>query len=373
MMRQDARRQPSPGRLLAAAALCASFATTTALAAIGTPDPAGTAEAAAQAKAPQAVDPATARMPSLPPAVLDDALSIGGSEIEARKLASRMTVAVHVNGTGPYRFVVDSGADSSVVGQRIAAALSLPAGRRVILNTITDSQIVDRVLVDELTLGPTKVRDLELPVLRERDLGAAGMLGLDALVEQRLMLDFEKRIITVDDGRVAAPRQDGEIVVTARLRKGQLILTEVRANRRAVEAVVDTGSQVTIGNAALRNLLLRNDPKLFTEIEVTGVTGVTTKLQLAKIRELKLGSVVLHDVPVAFADVPPFHVFGLESKPSLLLGTDLMETFRRVSLDFRNRKVRFQLKRCGASVAIAQAAQRYRTRVAAAGAAACAR
>ena len=319
------------------------------------------------------VDPGKARMPTLPPAVLDDTLAIGGTEIDARKVASRMTVAVRVNGAGPYRFVVDSGADTSVVGERIAQALKLPAGTRTILHSITDTQMVERVLVDEIELGPTRVRDLELPVLRERDLGGDGMLGLDALVEQRLSLDFEKRLITVDDGLTPLPRYDGEIVVTARLRKGQLILTEVRAGNHQVDAVVDTGSQITIGNSALRDKLLRRDSKQFFEVEVTSVTGATSKLQVARVPTLRLGSVYLHDVPIAFADVPPFRVFGIAGKPSLLLGTDLMETFRKVSLDFRNRKVRFQLKKCSGSTAMHYAVQRYRTRVGADNAAACAR
>ena len=56
-----------------------------------------------------------------------------------------------------------------------------------------------------------------------------------------------------------------------------------------------------------------------------------------------------HNVPTfndAAADVPPFALFGLSDQPALLLGTDILETFRRVSLDFRARKVRFQLRRC---------------------------
>jgi hypothetical protein len=68
---------------------------------------------------------------------------------------------------------------------------------------------------------------------------------------------------------------------------------------------------------------------------------------MATIPELQLGPVVLADVPIAFADVPPFELFGLSKEPALLLGTDLLATFRRVSLDFRARKVRFQLRRCG--------------------------
>jgi hypothetical protein len=55
---------------------------------------------------------------------------------------------------------------------------------------------------------------------------------------------------------------------------------------------------------------------------------------------------------MAFADVPPFKIFGLEKEPALLLGTDILENFRRISLDFRSRKVRFQLRRCDAAVVI---------------------
>jgi hypothetical protein len=61
---------------------------------------------------------------------------------------------------------------------------------------------------------------------------------------------------------------------------------------------------------------------------------------------------VMRNVPIAFADVPPFEVFGLNKGPALLLGTDLMENFRKISLDFLARKVRFQLRRCADSIVI---------------------
>ncbi len=83
---------------------------------------------------------------------------------------------------------------------------------------------------------------------------------------------------------------------------------------------------------------------------MTDVTGKTIDVQVAKIGELQLGPVVLRDVPMAFADVPPFKLFGLADGPALLLGTDILENFRRVSLDFRARKVRFQLRRCSDGV-----------------------
>lgn len=288
-------------------------------------------------------------MPPLPPAVIDDTLAIGGQDIDARKVRTRMTVAVDVNGRGPYRFVVDSGADSSVVGLRVARALNLPAGTPVLLNNMTSSSRVDRVLVDSLQLGDTTIRDLQLPALEERDLGGDGMIGIDALVEQRLMMDFEARTIKVEDARLPPPRMDGDIIVIARSRRGQLILTQVTANRKSLDAVIDTGSEITIGNLALRDQLIRRDPSKFTTIGVTGVTGVKLDLQLARVAELRVGSIILRDVPVAFAEVPPFAVFGLSDRPALLLGTDILEAFRRISLDFRARKVRFQLKKCGST------------------------
>ena len=302
---------------------------------------------AAQEKSP---DDQASRMPDLPPAQFDEELAIGGEDIEARKLRSRMTVEVEVNGKGPYKFVVDSGADTSAIGQMLAGKLALPDGAPTMLHGVTESKMVDRAWIDELRLGPTVTTDLEVPVLDERDMGGDGMIGLDALVNQRLMIDFEERTIRVDDDLESdlenASVREGVIVVTGRLQRGQLILTEVSANRTSVDAVVDTGSEVTIGNLALRDKLLRKRRGGFQTIKVTGVTGKTIAIEFAVVRNLKLGPITLQNVPIAFADIPPFGVFGLEDEPSLLLGTDLMETFRRVSLDFRDRKVRFQLRKC---------------------------
>lgn len=339
---------------------------------LATPCPAIAADNSAEIAKPPPIDPA-ARMPDLPPAVIDEALAIGGEDIEAYKLRTRMTVAVHVNGTGPYKFVVDSGADTSVVGQRLASALRLPSGTRVMLNGITASSYVDRVLVDELQVGPTSVQGLQLPVLKDLHIGAEGMIGLDALVEQRLMLDFERRTISVDDAARPEAYRDGEIVVTARLKRGQLILTEVKAGATSVDAVVDTGSEVTIGNTALRDQLFKRFSDKFETVKVAGVTGVVTDLQLVRIPQLKLGSITLRNVPIAFADVPPFQVFGISDKPSLLLGTDLMEVFRRVSLDFKARKVRFQLRKCNQNFVQLSTMPSEPTRLSTDSAAACAR
>lgn len=295
---------------------------------------------------PRPAPPTPPNVPPLPPAFFDPRLAVGGKDLKARKIETRLSVRVRVNGQGPYNFIVDSGADTSVVGLRIARDLQLPLGTPAILNGMTARNIVDRVKVDELTLGTTTVRDLQLPALREADLGGEGMIGIDALARQRLMMDFERRLIKVEDASIPVKAVPGEIVVIGRLYRGQLILTHVRAAGLLLDAVIDTGTQITIGNLALRDKLIRKKRGTFRTVPVTGVTGVTIKMELAEIPELRLGPVVMHDVPMAFADVPPFKLFGLSDQPALLLGSDLLESFRRVSLDFRARKVRFQLRSC---------------------------
>ncbi|HKP34425.1 MAG TPA: aspartyl protease family protein [Sphingomicrobium sp.] len=309
----------------------------------------GIAAASAQApriSKPRPAPPGPSTMPGLPPAVIDNSLAIGGDDINARKVETRMTVEVRVNGRGPYHFVVDSGADTSAVGLGIARDLQLPLGTPVILNNMTDRNIVDRVKLASLAFGPSTIRNLEVPALREEHLGGDGMIGIDALVRQRLMIDYENRSIKVEDARKPLPRLTDAIVITARLQRGQLILTEVKMGGLSLEAVIDTGSEITIGNLALRDKLVRRLNKDWT-VSATGVTGKTVDLQLGNIRLLKIGSISLGNVPIAFADVPPFRVFGLQDRPALLLGTDILEAFRRVQLDFAARKVRFQLRRCG--------------------------
>lgn len=322
---------------------------------------------------PRPAPPGPGSMAPLPPAVIDEDLDIGGDDIDARKVETRLSVEVRVNGRGPYLFVVDSGADTSVVGLRIARDLQLPLGTPVTLNNMTDRNVVDRVHVEELSLGPSVIRGLQLPALREADLGGAGMIGIDALARQRLMMDFEKRLIRVEDASRPARSLPGDIVVTARLQRGQLILTEVRAGRLTLDAVIDTGSQITIGNKALRDRLVRRRIGKFRTVTATGVTGTSVDLELATVGELRLGSITLRNVPMAFADVPPFEVFGLADRPALLLGTDLLETFRRISLDFRARKVRFQLRRCKQGVLVSTSPSASFTRLTSSNSQACAR
>lgn len=279
-------------------------------------------------------------------AEIDDRLEVSGDAIEGQQIDTRMVVGVTVDGSGPYRFVVDSGADRSVIGERLARTLGLPAGCSVTLHDVAGASRRETVRIARLGLGSGTVENIVAPILSETSLGARGIIGIDALRGQRLMLDFEADTVTVEDTRRPAKVQADEIVVTARSRGGQLILTEARANGVDIRAVVDTGSQLTIGNLALRDVLVRRRrrPPEPSSATLVSVTGETLLVPLMIVPEIRVGRVIMRDVLIGFADLPPFRLFGLREAPAMLLGTDLMGNFRRVSLDFRAKKVRFQLR-----------------------------
>jgi len=283
--------------------------------------------------------------PMIPTATIDSTLEVNGQTLKAQELMSRMLVRVKVNDRGPYLFIVDSGADRSVVGEGLAGRLDLPSGKPAILQTMAGAHRVDTVMIDRLGLGDTDVNGINAPALPEASLGADGLIGIDALSGQRLMLDFVKNTITIQDGRTAAVASADEIVVTARRRKGQLILTQGTIDGGNVYAVIDTGTQVTVGNFALRDKIFRGRRLPPSQpIRMISVTGQVVTADLYVVPEFRLGGLILRNVQIAFADVPPFALFGLAKDPALMLGSDLLQNFSKISLDFRRRRVRFRLR-----------------------------
>ena len=181
-------------------------------------------------------------------AVIDDCLTVQGQQMAARLVDSRMSVSVQVNGYGPFRFLVDSGADRSVIGVALAKRLNLPAGENVRLNDVAGVTDIGTFLVDDLRVGDSSTLAISAPALPEQFLGAQGIVGVDALTDRRIMMDFQDNSITLEDARLPEKAQPGEIVVVGHRRHGQLILTEVRVDGILIYAVIDTGSDTTIGN-----------------------------------------------------------------------------------------------------------------------------
>jgi len=260
----------------------------------------------------------------------------------AADAGQRMTVSVNVAGRGPYRFIVDTGAERTVISSELARSLGLSSGGDVTLASVSQVSRVPSVMIPELEVGRRTLSGIQAPALAERNIGAQGMLGIDSLHSQRVMFDFARRELTlsashIDDDR----RTPGEIVVRGRTRLGRMLLTNATVNGQRVTVIVDTGSQVTVGNDALRSRLERSGRLGETRmLSLFGVTGDVVTAEYVRVGRLHIGDIRMDDLPIAFSEVALFRLLGLDRRPAILLGMDALRLFDRVSIDFANRRVR---------------------------------
>lgn len=262
-----------------------------------------------------------------------------------RDIGDRMTVAVSVGGRGPYRFLVDTGSERTVISRQLADQLQLDSGNVAVLHSVVGANDVNTVFIPRLQVNNNIISVVDAPALEASDIGADGMLGIDSLRSQRVLFDFKAKTMSITPSNKPLERLDGEaIVVRARSRHGRLIFSQARIDGRKVTVIVDTGSQVTIGNIALQRSLMKrrmwNMPSLVT---IESVTGEKLNAQVSNLQKLELGGLRIDDLAVAFADAHIFKQLDLGHEPALLLGMNAMRAFDRISIDFESRKVRFVL------------------------------
>lgn len=256
----------------------------------------------------------------------------------------RMTVPVIVDGKGPYNFVVDTGADRTVVSRELANDLKLTPSGTATMHAMAGVSPVDMVRVPTLEVGGGRNDGFNAPALSREHLGANGLVGVDSLKGRRVIMDFKKGTMSVTGSKYREVIEPDTIVVTAQSRYGQLILVDCDIGGVPITVIIDSGAQSSVGNLALRQMLeKRKKVRDFLPTVMTDVTGRTIAADVARVESIRLAGFTLTGVGVVFADVHPFKRFGLLKRPAMLLGMDTLRAFERVSVDFAAKKVRFLL------------------------------
>ena len=281
-----------------------------------------------------------------------------GTRVEtAFDQARRMTVPVRLGKRGPFQFVVDTGANRTVIGAETAEHCSLVSDGVTPVHGIVGTQPAPMVRVPQIRVGQVQSVNLSLPVLPKAAMGADGLLGIDVLRNRRIRLDFRGNSFEIGpSGKGAALQQLGSsggtripdashgITVPAQYRSGQLVIFDADVAGVPVRAFLDSGAQITCGNEALREVLLRERPELADRMVATqliSATGQTSPAQLAPLPRLRLGGMALNNIRAAFAPLHIFSLWGLNDRPAMLVGVDILRHFDEVSLDFGRREVVF--------------------------------
>jgi len=251
----------------------------------------------------------------------------------------RIVAPVMVNGQGPFRFIVDTGASRSTVSPRLAQTLGLTPAAELPLkvNGITGTADVPSVAIHLIQAGDLVIEDTRLPVVWAPLMaGADGILGVAGLKGERIFVDFKHNRVVISRTRNGGTPQ-GFDRVPARLLPGGLLAVSARVGGVRVEAVIDTGSERTIANHALRDALAWRRRK--GEVaRVTDVYGATTEVasgQVDKAPTIDFGGVKISNVTVVYGDFHIFRVWGMESRPALIIGMDVLGTVNALAIDFQ--------------------------------------
>jgi len=257
----------------------------------------------------------------------------------------RMTVPVLLSGQGPYRFLVDTGADRTAISREVARSLQFVSSEPALLHSISGASTITTARVPLLQLTRNEIRGINAPLLEAVNIGADGILGVDSLRSLRVMFDFQNDTMSIVPSAVPDFRAEpGTIVVQGQRRNGRLVVTEATANDHPLTVVVDTGSQISIGNMALRQALLGSHVLQSSgQIELISVTGDKIMGEYMFLRDLEIAGVGLKGLAIVFADAHTFKQLKLDKKPALLLGMNAMRAFKKVSIDFTSRKLRVVL------------------------------
>jgi predicted aspartyl protease len=256
----------------------------------------------------------------------------------------RVMTHVKINGKGPFRFVIDTGASRSTLAPHLAKALNLQqaVGRNVMLNGVTGAAEVPTVAVDSIEIGALKFVDQNLPVIFTSIMGNAdGILGVAGFHDQRIDVDFKRDRVTVLESSGRRPHFS---MVTARAHRNStgLMIVDVRVGRRIkAKAVIDTGAERTLGNLALQEAMNKGRRKKREPVSavVHGATPDIADGDVQEIKEASIGDMKLSNLEVIFADFHVFKLWQLDKEPAMLIGMDMLGVLERLVIDYRRNEV----------------------------------
>jgi predicted aspartyl protease len=257
-----------------------------------------------------------------------------------------MLAPVTINGQGPFQFLMDTGANVSCVSRELADRLSLAALPPARVNTVVGARDRPAVLIDHLQVGERSRKAVHAPAM-PFNRGVDGVLGVDWLKGQRLELGFKGKTLAITRSREDQTAQ-GSVVVPALRRLGQLTIVDADLSGHRISAMIDSGSQMTICNTRLRELVYEFDRRRgadtpYQRVKMESLIGEVFWGEMMYLPFMRLGGLHLGNVPVVFAEMHVFDLWGLSNKPAIVLGMDMLTQFDRVALDFGRSQVRFDV------------------------------
>lgn len=273
-----------------------------------------------------------------------DAGTPGAASVTTEDSVGRAVAPIHINGQGPFHFIIDTGANRSVLSQALAARLGLTPSGEGVVHSIVDAEPATLVNVESLSFGALHLSRGDTPVLDGPMLGGEhGLLGVDGLAGRLLHVDFRKHCVEIYESAAQMSLQ-GWLSVPARMRFGTMLTIRGEIQGVGVNVLIDTGSSISLGNQRFRDALRgvaartieRHNGRAFT-------FGRPIVLdQSVWTPTMRLGRTVVEGVTAYIGDYHVFDVWGLQDEPTLLIGVDVLARSEEMAIDYERGVVHFR-------------------------------
>ena len=271
-----------------------------------------------------------------------DAPSVAGAT--SRDAAGRAVALISINGQGPFRFIIDTGANRSVLSKALATRLGLAPSGEDVVHSIEGAEPAMLVNVESLSFGALHLSRGDTPVLDGPMLAEEhGLLGVDGMAGRLLHIDFTKRCVQIYESAAQLPMQ-GWLSVPARMRFGTMLTVQGKIQGVNVNVLIDTGSDISLANEKFRDALRGSPPVRWSITAVTpSLSGAPScSRQSVWTPNLRLGDTVVESVNAYIGDYHIFDVWGLQDEPTLLIGMDVLARSREMAIDYERGVVHFR-------------------------------
>jgi hypothetical protein len=256
-----------------------------------------------------------------------------------RDRIGRIWAPVYLDGQGPFRLVLDTGANRSVIIGRVADQLGYRGrtDRQVRLRGVTGTSVVPVARVGRMEIGDLVLAPVDLPIVLDVFGGADGVLGNEGLADKRIAIDFRHDSITIKRSRREAPPA-GFTTLPIVLMRDRLLTVDVMIGRVKAKAIIDTGAPDSIGNLALLEALKRS-LKDTPETEIVGVTLDVERGNRVRLPTINLQNIRVRGASMTFGDVYIWQHWRMTREPAIMLGMDVLGVLDQVIIDYRTRQL----------------------------------
>lgn len=261
-----------------------------------------------------------------------------------RDQIGRIWAPVWINSKGPFRLVLDTGANRSGVTAQVAELLGISLDRSppVLLRGVNGIVIVPTIRVDSLGVGDLTLSPAILPILTDALGGAQGVLATDEFTDQRVSIDFKHDRIDIRRSRNERARPDFVTIPLEHSETGLLVFHALVGNVRT-QAIIDTGGQRTIGNLAMRDALVRRHQQGYA-VQIFDVTAKAQTGETYPSPPITLDSIKILGARITYGDMQIFGHWHLTYKPALLIGMDVIGLLDTLIIDYRRRELQLRMR-----------------------------